>query len=169
MNVHGDSNHQNWAEPSDTHWRIATVRRWNLHLGGKDFCCKSQWWAVKILSGFFLNGDFRFQKIGKSTALEHFSLQQFPTLLLFEKKWTQLRIPTIPLRQSCQVESQQSSPKFAAPGMLIFFNQGLVKRQGKYVPANSENCSQGQLPEGAFPEPESVLTNKTYKKEQEQW
>lgn len=28
--------------------------------------------------------------------------------------------PTIPLRQSCQVESQQSSPKFAAPGMTFF-------------------------------------------------
>lgn len=161
MNVHGDSNHQNWAEPSDTHWRIATVRRWNLHLDEKDFCCKSQWWAIKILSGFFFEW--------KSPDLEHFLLQQFPTLF-----WmcAQLRIQPSLWDKVAKLSLSKVHQSSQRLGWLFSTNkttQGLLKRQGKYVPANSENCSQGQLPEGAFPEPESVLTNKTYKKEQEQW
>ncbi len=63
-------------------------------------------WSPKILSGF--QWDF-LSKIGNPDLW--LFLLQFPDLFGSTAEYQ-----TIPLRQSCQVESQQSSPGFAAPG-----------------------------------------------------
>lgn len=152
-----------WA--IDTHWRIATVRRWNLHLGPKyifekDFCDHNG--EPIILSGV-LNG-ISYQKIGNPQISLFVATISHP--FLDQHSWvsnhpSETKLPNwvsakfTKVRSACDDFSSTKKPP----------TPGLVK--GKYVPANSENCSQGRLPEEAFPEPESV-TKKTYQKEQEQ-